>query len=146
MEKKFDLNLIGWLLWRLYLRRDGFVPYPLHKFMAMTSFCTYVLPYLILVLFPCTAFYFLYLFALSLYWISFLLLFDFILTIFTTCSLVEGRFIYRVSTCFHPIISLWNFANRDDCRNFVKKYTSMCSVLQYAIDVLLLSDRTLVMK
>ena len=69
--------------------------------------------------------------------------FDLTLTAFPTRSLVEGGPIWRVSTCFRPIITSRNFANRDPCRDLVKKSASMCSVIQYTIDILLLSTLSL---
>ena len=42
------------------------------------------------------------------------------LTAFPTRSLVEGGPICRLSTCFNPMITSWNFANRAPCRDFFK--------------------------
>ena len=67
-------------------------------------------------------------------------LFDPTLTTFPLRSLVEVGPICRLSTCFQPMITSQNFANRAPCRAFVKKYASMCYVMQYAIDMLLLSN------
>ena len=65
--------------------------------------------------------------------------FDLNLTTFQTRSLVEGGPIWRVSTCFHPIITTQNLVDRSPCRTLVNKYVSICSVLQYAMEILLLS-------
>ena len=62
------------------------------------------------------------------------------LTKFVIRSLVQVGSIYRVSTCFHPMITSQNFANRAPSRSFLKKSKIMCSVLQYAIEFLLLSN------
>ena len=73
-------------------------------------------------------------------------LFGIPLTIFQTRSLVEGGTICRMYTCFHPMIILLNFAHRDPCKDFVKKSASMCYVLQYELDILLLSNLSLAKK
>ena len=65
--------------------------------------------------------------------------FDLNLTSFSTRSLIEGGTFWRVSTCFHPIITAQKFANRDTCKALVKKSVRICSVLQYAMDILLIS-------
>ena len=66
-------------------------------------------------------------------WIS--SLFELILTTFTTCYLVKGVPIYRISTSFHPMITSQHFANKAPCIYFVRKYASMCYVMQCKIDV-----------
>ena len=73
-------------------------------------------------------------------------LFDPTLTTFPAYSLVEGGTICRVYTCFHPMITSHFFAKRSLCRDFIKKYASMCSVMQYAIGIFLLSARYLAKK
>ena len=65
--------------------------------------------------------------------------FDLNLTKLPTISLVEGGPIWRVSTCFHPIITSRKSVNRDSCRYLVKRSARICSVLQYAMDICLLS-------
>ena len=65
---------------------------------------------------------------------------------FTTCSLVDVSPIYKVSMCFQPIITARNSTNRYPCKYFVKKSTSKCSVLQYLISMLLLSNQFFVEK
>ena len=57
-------------------------------------------------------------------------------------SLAEGGPSCRVSTCFYTVITSQKFINRAPCRDFVKKHASMCSVLQYEIDMFLLSIRS----
>ena len=57
---------------------------------------------------------------------------------FPTRSLVEVGSVWRLSMCFHPIIRSQNFDNRYPCRALVRKSMSMSSMLQYAIDILLL--------
>ena len=69
--------------------------------------------------------------------------FDTTLTTFPTRHLVEGGPICRVSTCFHSMITSLNFANMGPCRDFVKKYVSMCSMLHYSIEILLISTTSL---
>ena len=64
--------------------------------------------------------------------------FDPTLTTFTTRSLVYGGPIWRVSMRFHHIIMSQNFANRAPFRDLVKKSASICSVLQYEIDIFLI--------
>ena len=59
------------------------------------------------------------------------------LTTFTTRSLFYGGPIWRVSTCFHPIITSRNFVNGNPCRALVKQITSICSVLKCAMDIFL---------
>ena len=73
-------------------------------------------------------------------------LFDPILTAFLTSFLVEGSPICRVSTYFHPMITLRHFANRDPCGYFVNKSAGIFSVLQYAIYILFISNRDLAKK
>ena len=60
-------------------------------------------------------------------------MFDPILTIFPTRSLVEGVLIYRVSTCFYLIIPSRNFANRAPCRACYLCYSMQltCFCFQY---------------
>ena len=65
---------------------------------------------------------------------------------FPTGSLVEGNTICSVSMCFYPTITSRNFTNSATCKDLVKKYASMRSVLQYAIDILLLSTRSFTKK
>ena len=61
---------------------------------------------------------------------------------FTTQYLVQGCPICNISMCYHPIITLRNFINIDPCKYFLNKPANICYVLQYAIDVLLLSAQT----
>ena len=73
-------------------------------------------------------------------------LFDSILTTFPTCYLVECSPICRIYVCFHPMITLRYFSNRAPCRDFVRKFANIWYVMHYAIDILLLSTRTLAKK
>ena len=61
------------------------------------------------------------------------------LSTFLARSLFEGGPIYNLSMCFHPMTTSRNFTNKSHCKYFVKKYSSICSVLQYAIYMLPLS-------
>ena len=61
------------------------------------------------------------------------------LSIFPTHSLVEDYSICNVFMCFHPMITAWNFTNGSSWISLVKKSASMCYVLKYSIDMLLLS-------
>ena len=63
---------------------------------------------------------------------------------FPILSLVDGSPIYNVYMCFHPMPC--NFTNRYSCKDFVNKSASMCSMLQYAINVLLLPTRSFTKK
>ena len=58
-------------------------------------------------------------------------------SIFPTLSLAEGVSICGVSICFHPMITSQKLTNNNTCSDLVK-YASMCSVLQYVIDMSLL--------
>ena len=60
---------------------------------------------------------------------------------FSIFYLVEGCNIYYVYILFNPVINSWNFANRSPNKYFVKKYASLCSVLQYEINMLPLTTR-----
>ena len=61
---------------------------------------------------------------------------------FPTRSLVKDSPICNVSICFQPMITSHNFKNRDTRKAFLKKSARICSVLQYEIDMLLLSTRS----
>ena len=58
---------------------------------------------------------------------------------FTTRSLIEGGPICNVSMYFHPMINSQTFTNRSLCKALVNNSVSIFSVLQYEIDMLLLS-------
>ena len=58
---------------------------------------------------------------------------------FQTYLLVDGGLIFSVSMWLHSIITSRNLMNIDTRKYFVNKSASMCSVLQYDINMLLLS-------
>ena len=64
--------------------------------------------------------------------------FELTLTTFPSRSLVECGPICRVSTCFHLMITLQIVLDMAPYRSFVKKYASICSMVHYAIKILLL--------
>ena len=68
------------------------------------------------------------------------------LSTFPTRSLVESGPIHTVYMCFHPMISSRNFTNKAHFQNIIKKLSSICSVLQYAIYVLLISTHSFTKK
>ena len=65
------------------------------------------------------------------------------LTKFPRRSLVKVGSKCGLSMYFHPMITSINFTNRASCRVFIKTYASMCYVMQYAIEILLISTSSL---
>ena len=110
--------------------------------MDMAWFRPYVVPYLIPVLCPHTRFSFPYLLPLSLLWIQFLLCLIQYQPHFQHAPWFRV-FPYAGYICvFHTMITSRNFANRYPCRDF-EKNASMWSVLQNAIYMVLISNRSL---
>ena len=83
--------------------------------------------------------------TLSAYKFSFSISFSFAFVICSNSSTSTMHYFFKgvpicsISKCLHPIIMSQKLANRDHCKDFVKKFACICSVLQYAIDLLLLS-------
>ena len=65
------------------------------------------------------------------------------LSTFTTWSLVDGGPICRLSMCFRTMITSQKISKRYSCRYSVKTYSSVCPMLQYVIDIFLLSTLSL---
>ena len=127
LDGRDDIRAWTIMAWRrLCMRRHGFVPYILYKFIRTLSFSYWLLWHTsFLTLYHILSgdyvhiqrFFVYYTFVSTLD--TFLSLFDHILTTFSAWSLVKSSTICRVSTSFHPMITSINFANRAPCRYFV---------------------------
>ena len=135
---------------RPFMRQDGFVPHPPHKFRRTSPFSYWLLWHLSVL----TSYHllstnyvrvrrFFCLFFLCLYAGFNYFFLDPILTTFPTLSLVEVGYICRVSMYIHNMPTSQYFVNRDPCTTFVRKSAIIFSVLQYAIYMLLLWTRFL---
>ena len=141
------------------------VPYPLHSFRIMSSFSYWWLWHIFVltsyhilstdyvrgrIVYLCIFPLFLYvgfcILSLCIYAIFYSFFFYPTLTTFPTRSLVDGGPIFRLSICFCPMIMSQILLNRDPCRDFVNKYASMFSVLQYSINVLMIPTLSLAKK
>ena len=71
---------------------------------------------------------------------------DSTISTFPTRSLVAVGPISNVSICFHPTITPRNFTNIYPCKTIVNKFTSMCYLLYYTINMVLSLTRSFTKK